>query len=69
MPPPGEMGAAELTIEIHDVPWEAIYLPLVRTVAFLSDRLNALQFLSIRQYLTLVFFALVILLVVVALWS
>jgi len=69
MPPPGDMGAAELTIEMHDVPWEAIYLPLVRCVAFLSDRLNALQFLSIRQYLTLVFFALVILLVVVAIWS
>jgi hydrogenase-4 component B len=34
-----------------------------------ADRLNRLQFLTIRQYLSLVFFALVSLLQVLALWS
>jgi hydrogenase-4 component B len=33
-----------------------------------AERLNALQFLTIRQYLSLVFFALVSLLTVLALW-
>lgn len=69
MPPPGDVGAAAFAVEMHDLPWETIYSPLARCVALLSDRLNALQFLSIRQYLTLVFFALVLLLVVVAPWS
>jgi hypothetical protein len=33
-----------------------------------ADRLNYLQFLTIRRYLSLVFFALVSLLTVLALW-
>jgi len=69
MPAPGDASAAELTVEMHDVPWEAIYAPLARAVSWLSDRLDALQFLSIRQYLSFVFFALVFLLLVVAIWS
>jgi formate hydrogenlyase subunit 3/multisubunit Na+/H+ antiporter MnhD subunit len=69
MPAPGDTGAAELTVEMHDVPWETIYAPLARLVSFLSERLNALQFLSIRQYLSFVFFALVLLLLVIAIWS
>jgi hypothetical protein len=69
MPPPGDATAAELSVEMHDIPWEAIYAPLARGVSFLSDLLNALQFLSIRQYLSFVFFALVLLLLVVAIWS
>jgi formate hydrogenlyase subunit 3/multisubunit Na+/H+ antiporter MnhD subunit len=69
MPPPGDSSAAELTVEMHDVPWDVIYAPLATSVSFLSERLNALQFLSIRRYLTFVFFALVLLLLVVAIWS
>jgi hypothetical protein len=69
MPPPGSTDAAALTVEMHDVPWDTIYAPIARTVSVLSKCLNALQFLSIRQYLTLVFFALVLLLLVVAIWS
>jgi hypothetical protein len=69
MPPPGDTDAAQLAVEMHDVPWETIYAPLARGVSFLSERLNALQFLSIRRYLTFVFFALVLLLLVVAIWS
>ena len=37
-------------------------------VTFASERLNHLQFLTIRQYLSLVFCALVSLLTVLALW-
>jgi len=69
MPPPGDATAAELSVEMHDIPWEAIYAPLARGVSILSDLLNTLQFLSIRQYLSFVFFALVLLLLVVAIWS
>ena len=69
MPAPGDAGAAQLTVEMHDIPWEAIYAPLARAVSFLAERLNALQFLSIRRYLSFVFFALVLLLLVVAIWS
>jgi hypothetical protein len=38
-------------------------------IQFASARLNYLQFLTIRRYLGLVFFALVFLLVVLALWQ
>ncbi len=38
-------------------------------IGFAADRLNRLQFLTIRQYLTLVFCALVALLLVLAIWS
>ena len=37
-------------------------------VAFAATRLNHLQFLTIRQYLSLVFGALVTLLLVLAIW-
>ena len=36
--------------------------------AFAADRLNHLQFLTIRQFLSLVFAALVLLLLVLAIW-
>jgi hypothetical protein len=38
-------------------------------VNFAADRLNVLQFLTIRRYLTLVFLALVALLLVLAIWT
>jgi hydrogenase-4 component B len=68
MPPPGDLRPARLTVELHDRIWEAIYAPLAQGVARAADRLNHLQFLTIRQYLTLVFTALVALLLVLAIW-
>jgi hydrogenase-4 component B len=68
MPPPGDMRPARITVELHDRIWDAIYAPLAGAVAFAADRLNAMQFLTIRQYLTLVFTALVSLLMVLAIW-
>jgi hydrogenase-4 component B len=68
MPPPGDLRPAKFAVETHDLAWEFIYRPLAAAVNGAADRLNRLQFLTIRQYLSLVFFALVSLLLVLALW-
>jgi hydrogenase-4 component B len=68
MPPPGDTGPARLEVELHDTLWEALYLPVIRLVDTLSGQLNQLQFLTIRRYLTLVFAALVLLLIIVGGW-
>jgi hydrogenase-4 component B len=69
MPPPGDIRPARLRIELHDLIWEGMYAPIARAVSVSSDRLNRLQFLTIRQYLSLVFATLVTLLLVLAIWS
>jgi hydrogenase-4 component B len=68
MPAPGDTRPARLTVRTHDLIWETLYAPLVIAINFAADRLNRLQFLTIRQYLSLVFGALVILLLVLAVW-
>jgi NADH:ubiquinone oxidoreductase subunit 5 (subunit L)/multisubunit Na+/H+ antiporter MnhA subunit len=68
MPPPGSMAPARLTVELHDLIWDAAYAPIARFIGYAADRLNVLQFLTIRSYLTLVFTALVLLLLVLAIW-
>jgi hydrogenase-4 component B len=69
MPPPGDTRPARLTVQMSDLVWDGIYEPLAAGIGFAADRLNRLQFLTIRQFLSLVFGALVILLVVLAVWS
>jgi hydrogenase-4 component B len=69
MPPPGDLRPARLRIELHDLVWSRLYAPIADTVGFLSTRLNRLQFLTIRRYLSLVFATLVTLLLVLAIWS
>ncbi|TMJ23251.1 MAG: hydrogenase 4 subunit B [Alphaproteobacteria bacterium] len=59
MPPPADPRPARLTVVLHDPVWETLYLPLAAAVSF---------FLTIRQFLSLVFAALVILLLALALW-
>jgi hypothetical protein len=54
---------------LHDLVWERLYLPIVGAVGYSADRLNRLQFLTIRRYLSLVFATLVALLLVLAIWS
>lgn len=66
MPEPGDPRPARLSVTWSDPVWAAFYAPIVRVVAWLADRANALQFLTIRRYLTLMFLALVVLLVMVA---
>jgi len=68
MPGPGEMRAARYHVKVFDPAWRFAYGPLVRSVFSASFRLNRLQFLTIRRYLTLVFCALIVLLIVVAVW-
>jgi hypothetical protein len=68
MPSPGDRRPARLTVILRDLVWEAFYAPISAFVATASERLNRLQFLTIRQYLTLVFAALVALLLAVSLW-
>ena len=69
MPAPGTMHGASLQVQLRDLLWETLYVPAARAVAFAADRLNAVQFLTIRAYLTLVFGALVALLAVLAIWQ
>jgi hydrogenase-4 component B len=69
MAPPNDSRPARLTVELHDLVWDGIYAPLVAGISSLADRLNRLQFLTIRQFLTLVFCTLVALLLVLAVWS
>lgn len=69
MPAPGDLRPARFIVEWHDLVWEGIYLPIVGAVGFAAEKLNHLQFLTIRRYLSLVFLALVFLLLVLALWS
>jgi len=68
MPPPGDMRAARLVVDLRDLIWDAMYAPIAKAVGVTADRLNHLQFLTIRQFLSLVFAALVLLLLVLAIW-
>jgi formate hydrogenlyase subunit 3/multisubunit Na+/H+ antiporter MnhD subunit len=69
MPRPGETNAARLVVSMRDVVWELIYAPISGLVHRTAERLNVLQFLTIRSYLSLVFAALIALLTVVAAWA
>jgi len=67
MPPPSSPLPARLQVELHDLIWDGLYAPIAKAIGFATERINILQFFSIRRYLTLVFVALVVLLLVVAL--
>ena len=69
MPPPGRLRAGAVsTSSCATSIWEVLYAPIGGAVGFAADRLNQLQFLTIRRYLSLVFVALVVLLLVLAIW-
>jgi len=57
-----------ITVQLRDLIWDTLYAPIGTAVGVIAERLNYLQFLTIRSYLTLVFGALVILLTVLAIW-
>ena len=69
MPPPVDARPARLIVELQDLVWDGLYAPVTGAVGAAADRLNHLQFLTIRSYLSLVFLALVSLLLVLALWQ
>lgn len=68
MPAPGDTAPARFAVTMRDRVWDALYRPLAAGVGGAADRLNPIQFLTIRRYLGLVFGALVALLLVLALW-
>jgi len=68
MPPPGDMRPARFHVYLRDLAWDAVYAPVGHLVGVVADRLNRVQSWTIRAYLTLVFSALVVLLMVLAVW-
>jgi formate hydrogenlyase subunit 3/multisubunit Na+/H+ antiporter MnhD subunit len=66
MPPPGDLRPARFSVALIDYVWTTLYVAPWRALLRLSERLNALQFLTIRRYLVLMFAALVILLSIAA---
>ena len=68
MPEPGETRPARFELTLGDRIWDLIYAPLANVVERAAVELNRLQFLTIRQYLSVVFGALITLLVVLASW-
>lgn len=69
MPPPGDPRPARHVAHSEDLAWERLYLPLAAGVGAVAGRMNALQFLTIRRYLGLVFVSLILLLLGLALWN
>ena len=69
MPPPGSTSPARLVVKMRDPIWDTLYAPIATFIIFAAERLNVLQFLTIRSYLSLVFSALVLLLLVLAIWQ
>jgi hypothetical protein len=69
MPPPGSLEPARHLLVLRDLVWDGIYAPLAAGVNHAANRINVLQFQSIRRYLGLVFLTLVLLLLVLALWA
>jgi len=68
MPAPGNTGAARLTVVAEDPTWNGTYLRIATAVTFITTKMNRLQFLTIRRYLTLVFLSLIVLLLGLMLW-
>jgi formate hydrogenlyase subunit 3/multisubunit Na+/H+ antiporter MnhD subunit len=69
MPPPGDISPARFSVRMVDPVWDGLYQGIIRTVQWLADRVDRLQFLTVRQYLLMMFWTLVLLLLVVALRS
>jgi hydrogenase-4 component B len=68
MPAPGEVRTAVFKVHLVDFAWDWFYAPVAKGVRVVADRLNIFQYLTIRRYLMLTFFALISLRIVVALW-
>ena len=68
MPPPGDHRPARLEVELRDLVWDTLYVPIAGAVDAVAGRVNILQFQTIRRYLSLVVAALVALLLVLAIW-
>ncbi|MGJ0505929.1 MAG: hydrogenase 4 subunit B [Methylocystis sp.] len=67
MPPPGSTRPAYFAVETGERFVAYIYEPLTKAVWFCARRLNVVNYMSIQEYLALVFAALVFMLIIVAL--
>ncbi len=67
MPEPGDIAPAIHRVTMIDPVWDGFYAPLGRVIDAIADRVNRLQFLTVRGYLLMMFGTLVFLLLVVAL--
>ncbi|MBF0562496.1 MAG: hydrogenase 4 subunit B [Alphaproteobacteria bacterium] len=65
MPEPGDTSPASFTVVMHDLVWERLYRPVGLGLAWCTVRISALQNASIREYLALMFGALVVLLIAI----
>lgn len=68
MPLPGDLRPARFEVKLRDPIWERGYAPIANAVVAISSRFNYVQYLTIRRYLSLVFGALVLLLLGMVLW-
>jgi len=68
MPPPGSTDPAQHSVYLWDPVWDGFFAKVGATVYWLATQANKLQFLSIRQYLSVVFASLILLLTVLTLW-
>ncbi len=69
MPAPGDTRAAGFTVKTTDPAWALIFTPLTNLLETITCSINFLQFLTVRRFLSLMFAALVSLLIVVAIWN
>jgi hydrogenase-4 component B len=65
MPTPLDGRAARFSVSLSDPLWIALYRPPARLVDALAGRLNIVQYLTIRRYLSLTFGVLVLLMILV----
>jgi formate hydrogenlyase subunit 3/multisubunit Na+/H+ antiporter MnhD subunit len=73
MPAPGEPRPARLTVTLRDRVWDTFYAPISGGVAAATEKLDLVQLLTIRQYLSVVFASLVgllfLLMLVMLVWT
>ncbi len=66
MPMPGDVRPARIEVTMRDPVWDWLYVPVALAVTTVADHLNVVQFQTIRRYLSLMFAALILLLLIVA---
>jgi hypothetical protein len=69
MAAPLDPAPSVFRLDLQDPFWHRFYAPVGKLVWRIADRLNILQYLTIRRYLGLTFSALILLLITVALWQ
>jgi NADH:ubiquinone oxidoreductase subunit 5 (subunit L)/multisubunit Na+/H+ antiporter MnhA subunit len=62
---PGDVGPARHELHMRDRIWEVLYAPIAATIAYVAVHWSRFPFLTIRNYLSLVFGLLIFLLLVV----